>query len=215
MKNKERNQQEQLVNEAKAYFDANGLSASLDIFFASEPVKALIHEKYAGFEATVDEIVTEAIDAELPEVIIDRARSVAEVVKGNEEKYADDVRLSVLCTLYNLFKGIEAFVKLDEKIITLYENALTKEEDNAALMKSFEEICDGVIGKMTDKMVKMICVPHGLPDDIVNILMMIGGGMPMMNLEEMEKMFGSHDDDDEDGDTEEEAAEAEEGDATC
>ena len=56
---------------------------------------------------------------------------------------------------------------------------------------------------MIEKVVKLICVPRGLPEDIMDILMMIGGGMPMMNLEEMESMFGGHDDDDDEGDPEE------------
>ena len=64
-------------------------------------------------------------------------------------------------------------------------------------MKAFEEICDGVIEKMLEKTAKMICLPHGLPVDIADILMMIGGGMPMMNMEEMENMFGHHDEDSE------------------
>lgn len=199
MQNKERKQQEQLINEAKAYFDANGLSASMDAFFAREDIKLLMHEKYAAFIENVDEIVSEAKTADLPEVIIDRAQSVAEAVKDEdgEGKYADDVKLSVLCTLHNLFKGIEAFVKVDERIVSLYADAFTKEGDGEAFMKSFEEICDGVIGKMIEKTVKMICVPRGLPEDIMDILMMIGGGMPMMNLEEMESMFGHGGDDDE------------------
>ena len=212
MQNKERNQQEQLVEKAKAYFDAHGLSTSLEAFFAKEEVKLLIHEKYASFEDSVNEIVTETDDSELPEFIIERARSAAETIKGNEDKYADNVKLSVLCSMYNLFEGIESFVTVDDTIAASFKVMFTG-NDNAKFMETFNQICDGVISKMTEKLVKLICVPQGLPDEIIDILMMIGGGMPMMNLEEMESMFGSHDGEDDDND--EDAPDVEEGNATC
>lgn len=216
MKNKERNQQEQLIEKAKAYFDAHGLATSLDAFFAKEEVKVLIHEKYASFVESIEEILTDAVEAELPEPITDRIRCAVEAVKkeDGEGKYADDVKLSVLGSMYNLFEGIETFVTVDESILAPFKAAFTG-DDNAKLMETLNIICDGVVNEMMKNMVRMICVPRGLSEDIIDILMMIGGGMPMMNLEEMENMFGRHDDDDEDGDTEGEAAEAEEGNATC
>lgn len=198
MENKERKQQEQLVNEAKAYFDARGLSTSLDVFFAREDIKLLIHEKYAAFVENVNEIVSEAEAAELPEVILERTRSVAEAIteEDGEGKYADDVKLSVMCSMYNLLQGLEAFINVDDAIIAPFKVAFENAGDGTKFMESFNEICDGVISKMIEKTVKLICVPRGLPEDIMDILMMIGGGMPMMNLEEMESMFGRGGDDD-------------------
>lgn len=206
MENKERKQQEQLVNEAKAYFDARGLSTSLDAFFVREDIKLLIHEKYAAFVENVKEITSEAEAAELPEVILERTRDVAEAITGEEDgesKYTDDVKLSVMCSMYNLLQGLEAFIKVDDAVITPFKAAFENGGEGTKLMESFNEICDGVISKMIEKVVKLICVPRGLPEDIMDILMMIGGGMPMMNLEEMESMFGGHDDDDDEGDPEE------------
>lgn len=199
MENKERKQQEQLVNEAKAYFDARGLSTSLDAFFVREDIKLLIHEKYAAFVENINEIVSEAETAELPEVILERTRSVAEAIteEDGEGKYADDVKLSVMCSMYNLLQGLEAFINVDDAIIAPFKAAFENAGDGTKFMESFNEICDGVISKMIEKTVKLICVPRGLPEDIMDILMMIGGGMPMMNLEEMETMFGRGGDDDE------------------
>ena len=105
--------------------------------------------------------------------------------------------------MYNLLEGLEAFIKVDDAVITPFKAAFENDGEGTKLMESFNEICDGVISKMIEKVVKLICVPRGLPEDIMDILMMIGGGMPMMNLEEMESMFGGHDDDDDEGDPEE------------
>lgn len=199
MKNKKRDQQEQLIEKAKAYFDAHGLTASLDAFFAKEEVKVLIHEKYASFVESMEEILKEAVEAELPEPIINRIRGVVEEVKKDdgEGKYADDVKLSVLGSMYNLFEGIETFVTVDENILASFKAAFTG-DDNAKFMETLNTICDGVVNEMMKNMVRMICVPRGLRDDIIDILMMIGGGMPIMNLEEMESMFGRRSDDNDD-----------------
>ena len=104
-----------------------------------------------------------------------------------------------MCSMYNLLQGLEAFINVDDAIIAPFKVAFENAVDGTKFMESFNEICDGVIGKMIEKTVKLICVPRGLPEDIMDILMMIGGGMPMMNLEEMESMFGHGDDDDESG----------------
>lgn len=196
MKNKERKEQEQLVEKAKAYFDANGLTTIMEEFFQREDIKTTIHSKYASFEESVSEIVADAEESDLPEVIIERAHAVAEAVKGEEARYADDVKLSVMCSMYGLFVGMEKFITVDEQVLAPFKAAFTS-DDNAKFMEAFNEICDGVIGKMTEKTVKMICLPHGIMGEIADILMMIGGGMPMMNLEEMEKMFGGQDEDSE------------------
>lgn len=196
MKNKERNEQEQLVEKAKAYFDANGLTTIMEEFFQREDIKTTIHSKYASFEESVSEIVADAEKSDLPEVIIERARAVAEAVKGEEARYADDVKLSVMCSMYGLFVGMEKFITVDEQVLAPFKAAFTS-DDNAKFMEAFNEICDGVIGKMTEKTVKMICLPSGIMGEIADILMMIGGGMPMMNMEELEKMFGSQDEDSE------------------
>ena len=157
------------------------------------------NEKYAAFVENVNEIVSEAEAAELPEVILERTRSVAEAIteEDGEGKYADDVKLSVMCSMYNLLQGLEAFINVDDAIIAPFKAAFENAGDGTKFMESFNEICDGVISKMIEKTVKLICVPRGLPEDIMDILMMIGGGMPMMNLEEMESMFGHGGDDDE------------------
>lgn len=196
MENKERNEQEQLVEKAKAYFDANGLTTIMEEFFQREDIKTTIHSKYASFEESVSEIVADAEKTDLPEVIIERAQAVAEAVKGEEARYADDVKLSVMCSMYGLFVGMEKFITVDEQVLTPFKAAFTS-DDNAKFMEAFNEICDGVIGKMTEKTVKMICLPHGIMGEIADILMMIGGGMPMMNMEELEKMFGGQDEDSE------------------
>ena len=196
MKNKERNEQEQLVEKAKAYFDANGLTTIMEEFFQREDIKTTIHSKYASFEESVSEIVADAEKSDLPEVILERARAVAEAVKGEEARYADDVKLSVMCSMYGLFVGMEKFITVDEQVLAPFKAAFTS-DDNAKFMEAFNEICDGVIGKMTEKTVKMICLPSGIMGEIADILMMIGGGMPMMNMEELEKMFGSQDEDSE------------------
>lgn len=196
MKNKERNEQEQLVEKAKAYFDANGLTTIMEEFFQREDIKTTIHSKYASFEESVSEIVADAEKSDLPEVIIERAQAVAEAVKGEEARYADDVKLSVMCSMYGLFVGMEKFITVDEQVLAPFKAAFTS-DDNAKFMEAFNEICDGVIGKMTEKTVKMICLPHGIMGEIADILMMIGGGMPMMNMEELEKMFGGQDEDSE------------------
>lgn len=196
MENKERNEQEQLVEKAKAYFDANGLTTIMEEFFQREDIKTTIHSKYASFEESVSEIVADAEKSDLPEVIIERAQAVAEAVKGEEARYADDVKLSVMCSMYGLFVGMEKFITVDEQVLAPFKAAFTS-DDNAKFMEAFNEICDGVIGKMTEKTVKMICLPHGIMGEIADILMMIGGGMPMMNMEELEKMFGGQDEDSE------------------
>ena len=198
MENKERKEQEQLVEKAKAYFDANGLTTAMEEFFGREDIKNTIHTKYACFEESINEIVSDTEKSGLPEVIIERARSVAEAVKGEVGGYADDVKLSVICSMYALFVGMENFITVDEQVLAPFKAAFTA-ENNATFVETFERICDGVIEKMTEKTVKLICLPHGIMGEIADILMMIGGGSPMMNMEEMEKMFGGHD-----GDSEEE-----------
>lgn len=191
MSKNERNEQEQLVEKAKAYFDAHGLTTCMEEFFKRESVKTAIHTKYASFEESISEIVDETAEAGLPEVIVDRARTAVEAVKGEEESYAADVKLSVMCSMYSLFVGMEKFVTVDENLLAPFKSAFTS-DDNAKFMEVFEEICDGVIAKMMQKTVKMICLPHGIAGGIADILMMISGGSPMMNMEEMEKMFGHH-----------------------
>lgn len=192
MENKERNEQELLVEKAKAYFDANGLTTIMEEFFQREDVKTTIHSKYASFEESVSEIAADAEKSDFPEVIIERAKAVTEAVKGEEARYADDVKLSVMCSMYSLFVGMENFITVDEQVLAPFKAAFTS-NDNAKFMEAFNEICDGVIGKMIEKTVKMLCLPHGIMGELADILMMIGGGMPMMNLEEMEKMFGGQD----------------------
>lgn len=196
MENKERKEQEKVVEMAKAYFDAKGLTTVMEEFFQREDIKKTIHTKYVCFEESISEIVSDMEKAGLPEVIIERARSVAEVVKGEESGYADDVKLSVICSMYALFVGMENFITVDEQVLAPFKVAFTA-ENNATIVETFEKICDDVIEKMTEKTVKLICLPHGIMGEIADILMMIGGGSPMMNMEEMEKMFGQHEEDSE------------------
>ncbi len=196
MEKKERNEQEQLVETAKAYFDANGLTTAMEEFFKREDIKKTIHTKYVCFEESINEIVADTEKSGLPEVILERARAVAEAVKGEESQYADDVKLSVICSMYALFVGMENFITVDEQVLAPFKAAFTAQGD-ATFVETFEKICDGVIEKMMEKTVKLICLPHGIMGEIADILMMIGGGSPMMNMEEMEKMFGRHDEDSE------------------
>lgn len=194
MENKERNEQEQVVEMAKAYFDANGLTTAVEEFFKREDIKATIHTKYACFEESINELVSDTEKSGLPGVILERAKAVAEAVKGEEEKYADDVKLSVICSMYALFVGMENFITVDEQVLAPFKAAISA-EDNTTFIETFEKICDGVIEKMTEKTVKLICLPHGIVGGLADILMMISGGSPMMNMEELEKMFGDHDED--------------------
>lgn len=199
MKNETRKQQEQVINEAKAYFDACGLSASFDSLFTKEPVKALIHEKYAAYEAEVQEMVEEISELNMPEPINERVKNIADDVTGKEERYQDDVKISLILSVKNLFEAIETIVVIDDSITGAFKKALESDDENSKIMVILKEICEGVVGNMMNNTLKRMCVPEGMPEDIMDILMMIGGGMPMMNLNELEKMFGgAEDDEDED-----------------
>lgn len=225
MKNNERNQQEQMINEAKAYFDACGMSESFEKLFAKETVKTLIHEKYSAYEAEVQVMSQEVSELEMPDPIIERVKQVAEAATGKEESYFEDVKISVLLSLHNLFQAIELVVTVDDSIKGAFKKAFESDEENSKIMGILTEISDGVIGKMMDKLIKKMCVPAGMPESIVDIMMMIGGGMPMMNLSEMESMFGGGDDSDDDYDDDdcddddvpkpEDHCEAEEGNSCC
>ena len=195
MKNENRKQQEQVINEAKAYFEACGLTASLDGLFTKDMVKNLIHEKYAGYEKDVTEMVQEITELEMPEPIIERVKSVAEAVTGKEEGYLDDVKISLLLSIKNLFEAIEVILDVDDNVTAAFKKALESDEPESKIMNVLREICDGVIGKMMEKTVMHMCVPEGMPDELMGLMMMLGGGMPMMNLSEMMDMFGPDDDD--------------------
>lgn len=175
MQNCERNEHEQLVEKAKAYFDANGLTKIIEGLFQREDIKKTIHSKYVSFEESVSGIVTDVEKSDdLPKVIIERVLAVGEAVKGKEAVYAADVKLSVMCNMYNLFVGMEHFITVDEQVLALFNAAITS-NDNTKFMEYFNEICDGVISKMTEKTVKIICLPNGIMGEIADILMMIGG----------------------------------------
>lgn len=203
MKNNKRNQQEQMINEAKAYFDACGMSETLEAFFTKPSVKELVHTKYAEFENDVNGIANDIDQGDLPEPIIQRVRAMVEAITGEEASYLENVKCSMLCSLHNLFQVMETFVTIDEVVTEPFKEAFGC-DDNEKVMKILGEIADGVIGKMMDKCIKMLCIPAGLPEELIDIMMLISGGMPMMNLSEMEKMFGDHEEDDDDDEEDEE-----------
>lgn len=164
----------ELVEKAKAYFDANGLTQSVEGFFLREDIKKKIHSKYVSFEECVSGIVAEVESNKLPNIIIKRVLAVREAVKGKEAVYAADVKLSVMCNMYNLFVGMEQFITVDEQVLAPFKAAFDA-ENNEAFVEFFEEICDGVIKKMIETTLKMLCFPNGLMGEIADIIMMIGG----------------------------------------
>ena len=101
--------------------------------------------------------------------------------------------------LYDALDLIAPKAEKEEKtVVEYFKKALENDDPESKIMNVLREICDGVIGKMMEKTVMHMCVPEGMPDELMGLMMMLGGGMPMMNLSEMMDMFGPDDDDEED-----------------
>lgn len=198
MKNENRKQHEQVINEAKAYFEFCGLTASFEGLFAKDMVKNLIHEKNAEFEKDVNDMVQEITELKMPEPIMERVKSVAEAATGKEEEYLNDVKISLMLSLKNLFDALETVLVVDDNVAAAFKLAFESNDPESKIMKILKEICEGINGKKMEKVAMLMCVPEGIPDDLMGLLMLLGGGMPMMNLSEMMDMFGADDDDEED-----------------
>ena len=144
----EQNEQEKMLKDSIAYLDALGLTASIEEFFVRDDVNRLIHEKYVELIRNVDEIIAKIETAEFPKDIIDCVREFASDLSENneaEKNYGADVKCSVQCTLYDLFKRMEAFIQVDEQISSIFTNTFSqKKECDKQLMKSLEEICNSV-----------------------------------------------------------------------
>ena len=170
-----------LIEKAESYFDEHNLTLQLEELLATPLVKKIIHEKYTEFETEVKEVVDEFLKCDFPKPITERAQQVYKAVINKEESYADDVRLSVLCSVYSVLEGIERFVRVDDAIENTFREGFT--EKNEKIIEAIRRICQGIKVKMLDKVVKVISVPFGVPEELMEVLLQISGGMPMMNME--------------------------------
>lgn len=217
-----RKNQEQVVKEAEGYINALGMTETFEAFFCKETVKSLIHEIYASYEGDVKEIVDKISDSGMPIVVVERARKISEIATGEEDKYVADVKLSMICSMHNLFQNMEAVVNIEDSIKKVFIAAFT-EDNNEKVMNLLSEICYGVSSEMMKRVTQLICIPTALSGGIADVLMMISGGMPMISLEELESMLNNDSDDNcESGESEAEAdtdteadADAEDEDTTC
>lgn len=166
----EQNEQEKMIKDSIAYLDALGLTASIEEFFVRDDVNRLIHEKYVELIRNVDEIIAKIETAEFPKDIIDSVREFASYLSENneaEKNYGADVKCSVQYTLYDLFKRMEAFIQVDEQISSIFTNTFSqKKECDKQLMKSLEEICNGVkVGILKD--ISMLIFTEEFLGDII------------------------------------------------
>lgn len=178
-----------LAEEAKKYLESIGLLASLNKFFAGEPAVKLISEKFTTFLEEVQKIYQGLQEKKLPKSILARAKFVVDTVKTAKTAYLEDVRMSFLISLKNLFEVIENFVTVDSQIFEPFKDAFENCE-NPKIMKVLEDICDGIKEGMVQKVRRHMWLPPEVPEEVAEIIMMLSGGNPAMSMEEMERMFG-------------------------
>lgn len=186
-----RNGQESLSEKAEIFFDNKGLTVCMEIFFNREEINTIILNKYAAFEKSINKIVEEAKkDPELPKFILKRATIIAESAKGEADKYKEDVKITIRNRMYTLFAYMEKYISITDQVLLPYK-AIFSGKDNEKFMSTFNEICDGVAREMLKEILKMICMPYGLPGNLAELLA-VQNKVSRMSLEELDLILSQN-----------------------
>lgn len=204
-KNNRRITAEEFFAEAKGYFDKLGLTASMDSFMSTEPVKTTIHETYMKYEECVNEVVQG-----LPKAIKKRGEELLVKATGQEDAFSHDVKANLICNITRLIKALEEFVPVDETISNVFYKAFTEEADGK-MLEMVKYFANGLAGSLLEDFKNAVSIPDDLPPEVAAFVSMLTGcGGVAMNFEEfmefmdfMDDMTGDcdeqEDDDEQDG----------------
>ena len=173
----ERKEQNWLIENAKAFFAEYGLDVSMEEFFARYDVKEKVQKAYDCFEGNLENIVIDLDVLKIPTEIQERAKEVVQFLKGNKKQFEDDLKLSLMCSLYLLLQSMDSYVGANEQVLQSFKDAFTNSK-NTKFMKTFDQICESLVTKMLFKTLGLIFDSVGKDEEISALLKML-----VLNLE--------------------------------
>lgn len=178
--NNTRDEQQKMLEEAKAYFDKLGLTHKVELFFSSHDVNLALHEAYGIFKAKAKIIVSN-----LPGPAQKRSYEFFEEITQHEDGFFEDVKDSFICTVTARIQAVNDLVSIDNVIADKLHSTFIN-DPNRKLLNVVLEIADGLKEIMLEKFEHEVSIPLGIPDEVAEVLFAISRGRPVVSLAEIE-----------------------------
>lgn len=178
--NNTRDEQQKMLEEAKAYFDKLGLTHKVELFFSSHDVNLALHEAYGIFKAKAKIIVSN-----LPGPAKKRGSRIFATISERKDDYVMDVKDSFLCTIFNFLNWMEDFIDVDDVIISKFNQALVAEPEGK-MLETLHEIANELAGILLEEFQAAVNLPTGLSPEVAQVLLSISNGKPMVTMQEIE-----------------------------
>lgn len=160
---------EEILKEAKDYFEKLGLTGYVDAFFATDLVKEVIHTTYEKYEGQVKNLVQN-----MPKEIRKRGEALLPEAIGREEAYSSDVKSNLVCNIVRVIKVLEDFVPVDETISNLFIKSFVDEADGK-MLEMVKYFAEGLADSLLKDFMMAVSVPVGLPPEVAGLVAMLGG----------------------------------------
>ena len=156
MRNDERKDQEkQLIEEAKAYFEKHGLNEAFDKFFERNDVARKMQGAYNRIERNLSKITQELESFECSPALKARALEVIKDVSGKKEKLDANIKITLMGTMFSLFEAMEQWICVDDQVLAPFKEAMVIER-GGHMISTFHSLCENCVDTVLAKTFKLI-----------------------------------------------------------